>query len=99
MIPGRMLFLATGLLVLLPLGSEAGEAPSGKIDYNRDGWGLTHNEKELIASDGSSNLYFLEPGTLRLLRIQGVTESGQPVNNINELEYTISPMPSVAIDT
>ena len=58
-----------------------------ELPYNYDGWGLTHTDKELIASDGSSNLYFLEPGTLRVLRIQGVTEAGQPVNNINELEY------------
>lgn len=58
-----------------------------ELPYNYDGWGLTHTDKEIIASDGTSNLYFLEPGTLRVLRIQGVTEAGQPVNNINELEY------------
>ncbi|RYY99009.1 MAG: glutaminyl-peptide cyclotransferase, partial [Chitinophagaceae bacterium] len=59
----------------------------GTIDYPREGWGLTTNGTELIASDGSSNLYFLEPGTLRLLRTQGVTENGTPVGMLNELEY------------
>lgn len=58
-----------------------------EVRYDRDGWGLTTNGTELIASDGSSNLYFYEPGTMRLLRIQSVTENGAPVFNINELEY------------
>jgi glutamine cyclotransferase len=54
---------------------------------NTDGWGLTNDGKNLIASDGSSNLYFYEPSTFRLLRTQGVTENGGPAVNINELEY------------
>jgi glutaminyl-peptide cyclotransferase len=58
-----------------------------ELPLNYDGWGLTTNGKELIASDGSSNLYFYEPGTFRLLRMQGVTENGVPTANINELEY------------
>jgi glutamine cyclotransferase len=52
-----------------------------------EGWGLTTDGTSLIASDGSSNLYFYEPGTFRLLRTQGVTENGMPVSMINELEY------------
>ena len=52
-----------------------------------EGWGLTTDGTNLIASDGSSNLYFFEPTTFRLLRTQGITEAGMPVSNINELEY------------
>jgi glutamine cyclotransferase len=52
-----------------------------------EGWGLTTDGTSLIASDGSSNLYYYEPGTFRLLRTQGVTEHGMPVSMINELEY------------
>jgi glutamine cyclotransferase len=52
-----------------------------------EGWGLTNDGKQIIASDGSSNLYFFEPKTFRLLRTQFVTESGAPAVNINELEY------------
>ncbi|MDB5196256.1 MAG: glutamine cyclotransferase, partial [Flaviaesturariibacter sp.] len=52
-----------------------------------EGWGLTTDGTNLIASDGSSNLYFFEPGTFRLLRTQGITEAGMPISNINELEY------------
>jgi glutamine cyclotransferase len=58
-----------------------------ELPVNYDGWGLTNDGKNLIASDGSSNLYFYEPGSFRLLKVQGVTENGANVVNINELEY------------
>jgi len=58
-----------------------------ELPLNTDGWGLTNDGKNLIASDGSANLYFYEPTTFRLLRTQGVTENGSPAVNINELEY------------
>ena len=52
-----------------------------------EGWGLTNDGKNLIATDGSSNLYFFEAQSFRLLRTQGVTEDGNPAGNLNELEY------------
>lgn len=58
-----------------------------EFSINGDGWGLTNDGKNIIASNGSSNLYFYEPGTFRLLKTQLVTENGSPVVNINELEY------------
>lgn len=58
-----------------------------EFPLNTEGWGITHNGKELIVSDGSANLYFYEPSTFRLLRTQGVTEDGSPAVNLNELEY------------
>ena len=58
-----------------------------EFPLNAVGWGLTNDGKTLIASDGSSNLYFYEPSTFRLLRTQGITENGNPAVNINELEY------------
>lgn len=58
-----------------------------ELPLNIEGWGLTNDGKNLIATDGSSNLYYFEPGTFRLLRTQGVTEAGNPVFNLNELEY------------
>lgn len=58
-----------------------------EIPLNTEGWGITHNGKELIVSDGSSNLYFYEPSTFRLMRTQGITEDGSPASNLNELEY------------
>lgn len=54
---------------------------------NTEGWGITTNGKELIVSDGSSNLYFYEPTTFRLLHTQAVTQNGDLSYNLNELEY------------
>ena len=58
-----------------------------EFPINTEGWGITHNGKELIVSDGSANLYYYEPSTFRLLRAQGVTEDGSPAVNLNELEF------------
>lgn len=53
----------------------------------REGWGLTHDSASLIMSDGSSNLYYLDPDSLRVKYTVNVIHNGNPVNNINELEY------------
>lgn len=58
-----------------------------ELSFNTEGWGMTNDGKNLIVSDGSSNLYFYEPGTFKLLHTQAVTENGSNVPNINELEY------------
>ena len=53
----------------------------------REGWGLTHDDQELIASDGSSRIYFLSPGDFSTRRSLTVREGSREVRNINELEY------------
>ena len=53
----------------------------------KEGWGLTHDSANLIMSDGSSNLYYMSPDSLKLLNILRVTDNNGPVANINELEY------------
>lgn len=55
--------------------------------YSREGWGITHDEKRLIMSDGSATLYFWNPETLQEIGHLDVTEGGRPVMNLNELEY------------
>ncbi len=52
-----------------------------------EGWGMTTNGREIIASDGSSYLYYYEPTTFRLLKKQEITEAGSLSFNLNELEY------------
>ncbi|MBO4476111.1 MAG: glutaminyl-peptide cyclotransferase [Bacteroidales bacterium] len=54
--------------------------------YPREGWGLTTDGKNLIASDGSSALYFLD-GEFRLQKSVKVTLNGKPVRYLNELEW------------
>lgn len=58
-----------------------------EFPLNTEGWGVTNDGTNLIVTDGSSNLYYYEPTTFRLLRTQGVTENGTPAVNLNELEY------------
>ncbi len=57
------------------------------FSYPTEGWGLTHDDTRLIMSDGTSTLYFLDPVTLTNIGQLDVTAQGQPVRNLNELEY------------
>ena len=56
------------------------------VGYPRQGWGLTTDGKQLIASDGSANLYFLDK-SLKLQKKLPVTLNGRPLRNLNELEW------------
>ena len=56
------------------------------VGYPREGWGLTTDGKSLIASDGSSNLFFLNEN-LGLQKKLQVTLNGRPLRNLNELEW------------
>ena len=56
--------------------------------YNpREGWGLTHDESQLIASDGSHQLFFLSPKDFSVRRTLPVFDRDRRVTNLNELEY------------
>jgi glutamine cyclotransferase len=55
--------------------------------YTGEGWGLTHDGKRLIMSDGTSTLRFLDPVTFREVGRLAVRDRGQPVKDLNELEY------------
>jgi glutamine cyclotransferase len=52
-----------------------------------EGWGLTNNGTVLIYSDGGSQLQYMDPDTAQILRRFTVTEGGQPVKFLNELEW------------
>jgi len=55
--------------------------------YPHEGWGITHNGNELIASDGTAQLYFLDPETLEEKQRILVQDDQGPVPLLNELEY------------
>jgi glutamine cyclotransferase len=56
--------------------------------YTGEGWGLTHDETQLIMSDGTSYLRFLDPKSFKeTRRIRVSDETGRPVEKLNELEY------------
>jgi len=52
-----------------------------------EGWGITHDGKNLIVSTGGSDLFFYEPSTFKLIKTQPVTDAGSLSFNLNELEY------------
>lgn len=54
--------------------------------YPREGWGITTDGKQLIASDGSAYLYFMNEN-FALDRKVRVTIEDRPIRFINELEY------------
>ena len=59
----------------------------GNFSYGTEGWGLTFDGKQLIMSDGSDNLYFLDPTTFQETGQVAVHDGNNTVVNINELEY------------
>ena len=59
----------------------------GRYRYRGEGWGLTNDGVRLIMSDGSSTLFWRDPKTFGVVRTLRVTDGGQPVKNLNELEY------------
>lgn len=54
--------------------------------YPREGWGLTTDGKHLIASDGTSKLYFMDE-KFAVSKTLNVTMNGRPIKLLNELEY------------
>jgi glutamine cyclotransferase len=63
-------------------------SPRGTFAYEGEGWGLTHDGTQLILSDGTAYLKFLDPKTSRVKRrLKVVDEAGVPVENLNELEF------------
>jgi len=62
-------------------------APVGRFGYAGEGWALTENGRNIIMSDGTPQLRFLDPVTLKPVRLLTVTADGAPVKNLNELEW------------
>lgn len=54
---------------------------------SKQGWGLTHSDTELIKSDGTSKIWFLDPKTQKEKKhIQAYYNKGE-ISRLNELEY------------
>ena len=83
---GGKLFILTWLNKVAFVYDAATQEYLQTYSYPREGWGLTTDGKSLIASDGSSRLYFLTP-EFKQERSVNVTMDGRPVRYLNELEY------------
>ena len=55
--------------------------------YSGEGWGITHDSRQLIMSDGTAFLRYLNPLTLKETGRLQVREGARPVENLNELEF------------
>lgn len=61
--------------------------PLSHFSYSGEGWGLTWDGTRLIQSDGSAQLYFLDPKTFQTIGHLGVHDGDAEVYQLNELEY------------
>lgn len=61
---------------------------TGRFAINtKEGWGLTTDGTNLVMSDGTDTLTFLDPGDLKTIKKLPVTENGFKRDSLNELEY------------
>jgi glutamine cyclotransferase len=58
-----------------------------QFNYSTEGWGLTHDHRHLIMSDGSATLRFLDPETFAESHRVAVGDFSAPVRHLNELEH------------
>ncbi|MDI9611675.1 MAG: glutaminyl-peptide cyclotransferase [Acidobacteriota bacterium] len=58
----------------------------GSFAYQTEGWGLAHDGRRLVMSDGSHTLSFLDPKTFEPVERLPVLYRGTPVARLNELE-------------
>jgi glutaminyl-peptide cyclotransferase len=59
-----------------------------EFNYAGEGWGLTHDNANLIMSDGTHIIRFINPETFQTTRTITVLDGkGKPLIELNELEY------------
>jgi len=58
-----------------------------EFNYSTEGWGITFDGKNLIMSDGTSTLHFLDPESFQEISQIRVFDKDTPVTFLNELEY------------
>jgi glutaminyl-peptide cyclotransferase len=58
-----------------------------QFEYPGEGWALTQDGKRIIMSDGTPEIRFWDPETLKELGRITVTMDGRQLRNVNELEW------------
>ncbi len=59
----------------------------GEFGCESEGWGLTHDERHLIMSDGTNQIRFLNPVNYQVEKSIKVYDGDHPLMKLNELEY------------
>ena len=60
---------------------------TGEFSYSGEGWGLTHDDRSLILSDGTNEIRFINPENFSVERTIKVTAGGKKIDELNELEF------------
>jgi len=60
---------------------------TGEFAYDHEGWGITHDGKQLIVSDGTNKIHFKDTVSLKDEHSIIVKDKAGVVKNLNELEY------------
>ncbi len=61
--------------------------PIASYPYEGEGWGLTNDGKQLIMSDGTNILKFINPNGFSINKSVEVMDGDRPVKMLNELEW------------
>jgi len=65
--------------------------PIDSLNWNLEGWGLTNDGHNLIISDGSSKLYYVQPDEakkdMKTIKILTIADNTGELDSLNELEY------------
>jgi glutaminyl-peptide cyclotransferase len=61
--------------------------PQGTFHYPGEGWSMTQDGKHIIMDDGTPEIRFWDPQSLREVNRIRVTADGEAVENLNELEW------------
>ena len=62
---------------------------TGSFSYgkSKEGWGLTHNTEELIKSDGTERIWFLDPTTQKEKHFIEAYTNKRKAESLNEIEF------------
>ncbi len=58
-----------------------------EFQYEYEGWGITHDGKNLIVSDGTDKIHLLDTATLKEITVINIKQGSIPVDKLNELEF------------
>ncbi len=60
---------------------------TGEFHYETEGWGLAAQGDDIVMSDGTATLRWLDPRTFEVTRSLVVRDGKHPVSYLNELEF------------
>ena len=63
------------------------DKPVNSFKWATEGWGITNNGTDLIVSDGSATLYFVNPDDFKVKSTIAVVDNNGSIDSINELEF------------